>query len=51
VKLGYEYRMDGHFLVRLKCSLCGKNYDVIALSSSKFVKLCGDCEKVKVKEN
>jgi ribosomal protein S27E len=48
MKLGYKYRLDGHFLVRMWCELCNKTYDVYALSNTTIVKRCPDCEKIQV---
>ncbi len=32
--LGYDYRIDGNFLVRVKCEDCGEMFDKHALSNA-----------------
>lgn len=46
MNLGYEYRPNGNFLVRLKCSLCGEGYDAHALSNLDSLGYCPCCRQV-----
>jgi len=45
-KLGYNYHMDGNFLIRKTCVHCGEGYDVHAMSQTQPVDLCDACSFV-----
>lgn len=45
-QLGYDYRSDGHFLVRQQCSYCGKPCDAYALQNQAMhLPTCRECER------
>jgi hypothetical protein len=46
MKLGYDWRPDGLFLVRIQCPSCEEFYDVVALANAKADHRCEACQQV-----
>lgn len=42
-KLGYDWRADGHFLIRVHCTDCEREYDEYALA--QYTTVCPECKR------